>query len=226
MDNSETQARIINLGKAIVAELESEERPDTLSRWMAHYIAEKIVAIEHATGDKKIQAEKACFETILSLWDHRASLPDGHRPFQSFDAIFYALDRLNPDNPRPFYISSQHSAENGVESDDVKKLLDIALAVDANAKILIDFIIREAAKIASDEKTINWLKNAIDSIQAKDVSIIIRLISDINTTPGIENTDDVKDQHNKSLRSKIDTLDKFSTISKLIREGMINNMKD
>ncbi len=226
MDNSETRTRIINLGKALVAELEHEERPDTLSRWMAHYIAEKMVLIEQTTGNEKIEAEKTCFETILSLWDHRVSLPDGHQPFQSFEAIFYALDRLNPDNPKPFYISSLHSAENEFESDDVKKLLDIALDVDATAKILIDFIIREAAKIATDEKTINWLKHAIDSIQAKDVSIIIRLISDINTTSDIENTDDVKDQHNKSLRSKIDTLDKFSTISKLIRENMINNMKD
>ena len=40
MVSSEIQERAISLGKALVQELELEPGVDTLSRWMAHYVAE------------------------------------------------------------------------------------------------------------------------------------------------------------------------------------------
>ena len=83
MASSEMRKRIINLGKALIEELGLDPGVDTLARWMAHYIAEQMTIAENATGDDKIEAEQHCFETILKLWQHRSSLPNGRRPFES-----------------------------------------------------------------------------------------------------------------------------------------------
>ena len=42
MEQSEQQKAILELGKLFVKELDLEKSVDTLSRWMAHYVAEKI----------------------------------------------------------------------------------------------------------------------------------------------------------------------------------------
>ena len=62
---------ILNLGKLLVGELGLEYSVDTLSRWMAHYIAEQMRIIESTENDDKKLAEEKCFETILKLWKHR-----------------------------------------------------------------------------------------------------------------------------------------------------------
>ena len=76
-ETSEIQERIFNLGKALVEELGLEPGVDTLARWMAHYIAEKITLAKNAHGDEKIKAEQQCFDAILKLWQHRSRLPNG-----------------------------------------------------------------------------------------------------------------------------------------------------
>jgi hypothetical protein len=42
MENLEQSEKIIDLGKMLVKELGLEPGGDTLARWMAHYLAEKI----------------------------------------------------------------------------------------------------------------------------------------------------------------------------------------
>lgn len=59
MENSELQEQIINLGKLLVQELKLDPGSDTFSKWMAHYIAEKMKTAEQAMYDQdKKEAEK------------------------------------------------------------------------------------------------------------------------------------------------------------------------
>ena len=68
MEHLEQQKKAINLGKLLVNELGLESSNDTLSRWMAHYISEKMLLAEKLPeGEEKNKAEKDCFETILKL---------------------------------------------------------------------------------------------------------------------------------------------------------------
>jgi len=60
------QQRIINLGKSISEEFEKGDRPDTLSRWMAHYIAQLINQAEINNGEKSNSLNKKCFDSILN----------------------------------------------------------------------------------------------------------------------------------------------------------------
>src|SRR6266568_861860 len=97
----EIHQRAIRLGKALVHELEPDGSVDTLSRWMAHYIAEQLVILEDSSSD--MGAKQRCFDTILKVWQHRAELPDGCRPFENFEPIFQVLNRLG-DNEARFYL--------------------------------------------------------------------------------------------------------------------------
>jgi hypothetical protein len=179
MESSEIQKRIINLGKALVEELSLDPGVDTLARWMAHYIAEQMTIAKNATGDEKIKAEQRCFETILKLWQHRSSLPDGKRPFEDFEPIFQVLARLDPENPNPYFYSNPKSHSSETEDidkdlDQVQMWLDIAQGIDQSARILLEYVFHQAALNATDEQLITWLESAFAlSPRDGDISIII-----------------------------------------------------
>jgi hypothetical protein len=228
MENSELRKRTISLGKALVEELKLNPGVDTLSRWMVHYIAEQMTVAENATGDKKRVAEQRCFETILRLWQHRSALPNGHRPFESFEPIFRALSKLDPDNPQPYYYSrfnatSSETDEVSKEPNEVLQWIDLANAIDRSARILIEFIFHQASLIAKDKKTINWLINAIGISPNDDVSIVVRLV---NTYEDSEKETNISDnEQSEKIQSRIQQLNTLITLSQEIRSLLIKQAK-
>lgn len=225
MEQSETQERVINLGKALVQELGLEPGVDTFSRWMAHYIAEQIATAENTTGDEKAKAQQCCFETILTLWQHHSSLPNGHRPFENFEPIFRALNGLDPDNPQPFYRFWQKETDDELESpaSEIKEWIDLALGIDDAARVLIDFAIKQAAANAVDEKTSAWLMNAANLSDADDITII-RIISGDLDEQHSDNLLHLREQQKKSLKSKIEKLEAFLELSQTIRLELIDDL--
>jgi hypothetical protein len=63
------------LGQLIVQQLGLETTTDTLSRWMAHRVAELIAA-----GDTDTEARKQASDLIVRLWEQRATWPHGWPP--------------------------------------------------------------------------------------------------------------------------------------------------
>jgi hypothetical protein len=214
MENSELQARIKDLGKLFVKELGLEPGVDTFSRWMAHYIAEKMeLAKNLPPGHAKELAEKECFKAILKLWKRRNSLPDGKRPLENFETIFKVISRLNPDVDEPFlYRLDRESLLNGETENPVhhkiKGFLQSALHIDKVARVWIEFFLNEAAKIANDEKTKAWLDVAVppdtDDLRA------IKIIFNADGT-GEEQDDNswIKDQ----IKRRISELEKFGDLN-------------
>ncbi len=158
MEDSETQKRIIELGKFLVKELELEPGVDTLGRWMAHFIAELIERSEAADGKDKTQLEKRCFETILKFWGHRTSLPHGICPFENFEPIYEFIKRLSPGKDDYFYFEPPPNPTE--EENEVKKWVQVASKIDTSARIWIKFALRMAARSATSEKTIRWFKKS------------------------------------------------------------------
>jgi hypothetical protein len=76
---SKSWPAVVRLGERIVAELGLEESTDTLSRWMAHHIAEAITRAEKGRRKDK----DAAADLILRLWEHRTSWPNGWPPEQA-----------------------------------------------------------------------------------------------------------------------------------------------
>lgn len=146
----------MNLGKALVKELNLDPRVDTLARWMAHYIAEQIERAENSTGAEKKEAEERCFETILKLWNHRSSFPKGSRPFENFEPIIRTLARLDPENEHHFFFENRKEKKDGVP-EEVQKWLDIADGIDEAARVWLKYVFEQAGLAATDDSTIESL---------------------------------------------------------------------
>jgi len=168
------QQRIINLGKSISEEFEKDEYPDTLSRWMSHYIAQLIIQAENSTCAKKKSLDKECFDTILKLWEYNSTFPDGKKPFERFDNIIKTLERLNPDYQKTYYYEDQ--AENDDVNDDVMQLMKAARVIDATARVWLEEIFEMAIEFASDDKTKKWLNYAIPTKRRDVPDILLKIL--------------------------------------------------
>lgn len=238
MENLEQQIQIINLGKLLVKELGLDKSVDTLARWMAHYIAEKIELVEKLPfGEKKEDAKKDCFETILNLWKHRWLLPSGKRPLESFEPILRVLEKINPEKDEPFFykFSGHDLSEIDTDSPDEKEIndyLNIALQIDRTAKIWINDILTQAALKAKNENTELILKNAVTLSDNSDTKIIQMILHD-DSSFDIENYD--KKNFNKKyeiekLNMRIGELEKFSKLNdyllNIYRSKLLNEKDD
>jgi len=215
MEDSEMKMRIMNLGKDILKELGLERSVDTPSRWMSHYIAEKIVMAENSAGIEKATAEQYCFETILKLWDHRSSLPEGCRPFDNFKPIFQALDRLNPENDRFYYFQNRYN-KSSESNNEVEQWIDVAMNIDKAARSIIEYVLKQASLCATDGNTIKWLDNSLDILDNEDISTIRILLSDSNADEDEPKSDSSKMKKIKALQLRIDNLEFFNKSSQIL----------
>lgn len=201
----------MNLGKALVKELNLDPGVDTLARWMAHYIAEQLEIAEKATGFEKREAEERCFNTILKLWSHRSALPGESRPFVNFEPILQTLKRLDPENDSHYFFEDRADISESVP-DELKKWLDLAKGIDEAARVWLKYVFKQAALAATDESTIEWLENA-NAFQEEDhFSVIFR---DLHND--IENFGDGKVQKNRNkLYSNIKKLEAFAELNQML----------
>lgn len=151
---------VVVLGKKIVGELGLETTTDTLARWMAHHIAELIQAVEVSTGEERTQKSVELRNAILALWEQRYCLPPTTRPFADSEAIFRAIESLDPEKETFRYFSRARAPEDGPEeSEECRKWIEIAKGVDYSSKLLINYCLSEAAE-ASLDKAKEWVKLA------------------------------------------------------------------
>lgn len=208
--------QIINLGKALVKELGLERGVDTLARWMAHYIAEQITIAGNVTGKDKVKAEEHCFETILKLWQHRSFYPKGKQPFESFEPIFRALERLDPVNKHPYFFNTFEDKESSEKtnkvSESVQQWLDVASGIDQVARIWLDYVFRQAALCATDEETLEWLKNSINLENIDDVSVIVQLLPTSLSNGEIPN-ESMQQKKRELINSRIEKLEAFADLN-------------
>lgn len=225
MENLEAQEKILNLGKLFVEELKLEPGVDTFSRWMAHYLAEKMSSLEALEGGEKAKAQNLCFNVILKLWQHRHSLPNNRRPFQSFEKILETLSKLNPDSTESFFYNpfrNQDLRELKIENlafTDVQECMKIAEEIDKTSRIWIEYILNQAVTIAKNEKTKEWVESAVNLPDSEDASIINILL---DNTPLFETEVDndlenfSKNYDIEKLNKRILELEKYAKFNELL----------
>lgn len=227
MENSETLDKIINLGKLFVKELKLEPGVDTFSRWMAHYLAEKITIAEKSQGKEKEVAEKECFDVILKFWQHRHALPSGKRPLQSFEPILDVLSKLNPDREELYFYNAMRNQDlseletDNVDYKSVEKWTNIAEEIDKTARIWIEYALSQAARIAKNERTKEWIENTENLSDNADTRIISTLL---NNNPSFDIEDYDKDDFSKKhdvekLKKRISKLQKYSQLNEVLVEA-------
>lgn len=200
----------MELGKLLVKELGLEKGVDTLSRWMAHYVAEKIKYVEALPdGVKKKNAEKECFSLILDLWKHRWHYKSDSQPLRNFNHLFNILEKLDPEKEEPYYyrlsnIQSTEDDDNSFEPSDLKNLSPLALQIDKVARIWINYLLHEAAAKAKNEKIEKIIDRAVKLPDSMDARIIQMVFSDL-----MEDVDKKPvDQEELPINSKIKTLNR------------------
>lgn len=222
MENSEIQKEIIELGKQFVKELRLEPGVDTISKWMAHYVAEKIALAKKSEGKQKMAAEKECFETILKLWKHRWTLQARRRPLENFGPLLNMLQRINPDKEEPYYFMEVPTGNVRADTDESKapspKWLDVAAEIDKVARVWLEFALKQAGFEASDEMTAAWVKNSYHLNDNEDTLIISSLLKDRVSFDfdDDESTGFYKKFDVEKLKSRIAQLEKFASINNVL----------
>ena len=215
---------IIELGKKLVDELELNDSVDTLSRWMAHHIAELIYDAEHCTDDIVRTAKQAEIrDSIWSFWSNRYELPIGTRPFQELEPILRTLKDLDPENEQPRFFSPYRDLINvEKETSEVQKWLTAAKDIDSAAKILIDYCLSLAAENAID-KSQEWVKLAQKAGLDEDVDLLEICIFQLRGNPA--NTDDTNNAQRRILEKRQKRLEAFLLLGSQLNEQLKSQLE-
>ena len=104
-------SEVLSLGAKIVRELELDESTNTLSRWMAHHLAETMKSAEVADEANKERLEEKAVSLILELWANRRVLPENAYPLAKLGEAIGVLNRLHSD-ALPFRRQSTNEFED------------------------------------------------------------------------------------------------------------------
>ncbi len=91
---------MLELGSHIVNQLKLHDSVDTLSRWMAHYLAELIEAAQNEEDEeKKSEHQKHAAQVTMQLWERKASLPRGVDPMEQYSECLSFIVQLLDQTP-------------------------------------------------------------------------------------------------------------------------------
>lgn len=228
------QKEVINLGKLFVKELGLELGSDTLSRWMAHYLAERMTCAESLEGAEKDAAEKECFDVILKLWHHRWNLPYGQRPLEDFKPLLDLLQQLNVERTEPYFFPmipsrvSRKSKKQDANKNPVDIWIEVAKEVNSVARQLIHDAFRQAAQAAKGAKTKEWLENAVALPNSHDIQII-RAVLDMEPDDSYEDgtVEKIESSYEvERIKNRLERLAKFSRLNEAFVELYKSQLAD
>lgn len=214
---------VLDLGRTLVSELGLDPGVDTLSRWMAHYIAELIEEAETAKVEERPAKFAKCADAILKLWEHRHQLPNGKRPFEDLEPILRALASLDPTDETPRYFRSPRRAADETEQNaETRKWLELADGLDYSAKILIRYCLTQAAQTALDRSK-DWVVLAETAGLEDDSELqVIRVITDESDLTKASEPDD---RARKLLEDRINRLNGFKEIADSLASDLQRQLK-
>lgn len=145
MDGPTTKA-VLELGRQLAAVLEPT---DTLGRWMAHYLAERLTSLDRKTGPERGIAEAEVADLILRLWSLRRHLPGARLPLADVDDVEAAIGRLAPGRgPWAYFGVFDTETEPSLEETETSTTLTAALLVDRLAGDLVRALVARAGELA------------------------------------------------------------------------------
>lgn len=190
-----TTTEVLDLGKALSSSLEPT---DTLGRWIANYIAERMTRLTFLSDDERAQEEVEVAELILKFWTHRRQLPYKQAPLADIDAVESAIWRLSPDRPGWSYFGL-FSDSNAPSSSDISlnNALSTAFQIDRLAGNLVHSLIMHAIDLA-EENCADWVKHA-EATQDSSLKSLSRFKAE--TVPSLQDHEPSWDKEAKVLIS-------------------------
>lgn len=203
MESLDRSKAIIELGKRIVAGLQLGD--DITAQWMAHLVAEKISAAEHAPETVRDAAVAECVDVILKLWAHRYTLPPYMRPLRELDPLLRTLNSLGVNKADELRFLARPPSSEVLEgaTEDEKKLFEFAIGIDYAARELI----RYAFSIAA-ERSIDVVKPWLEEVAKCSLEATVELrISRFVAEGLLESQEKAKQQ---ATLDRIDRLENFA----------------
>ena len=213
-DQSAPSRGIVALGKKIVSELEMESSVDTLGRWMACHVAELIQQTEDASGAEAMEKSAQVREAIVTLWNHRESLPICKKPFESLDQVVSTLKSLNPDNHVPrCYLPNQIPPKPERESKETQRWVELVRELDQSCRILVNYFLTQAVENAV-EKSQEWIELAKEA--EADASFELKLIELFSDKREMYGSTKYGESKISILKARRDSLKRFTTIASTV----------
>lgn len=188
---------------------------------MSHYIAEKILELEVATGEEKRSLQKDCFEAILLLWSHQAYFPSGSRPFENFEPVFRALDHIDPDRPGYSYINEQPEANSDVPKD-IDLYVKYIVNLDATTRVLLSYFVELAISSAADQSTKDW----INSLGVETRSEVPKVLLSFYRDRREKSDKELVEEKIEKLSDRIRKIDAFVEVSEDIKSELERQIVD
>lgn len=213
MESLDRSKAVIDLGKRIVAGLKLGD--DVTAQWMAHLVAEKISAAEHASEAAREVAVTECVDVILKLWAHRYTLPPYMRPLRELDPLLRTLNSLgvNHADELRFFARSPSSEELEGATEVEKKLFEFAVNIDHAARELIRYVLSIAAERSVDVVK-PWLEESFKgSLEATVELRISRFVAE-----GLLKSQEKAKQ--QAMLDRIDRLESFANAALFLASDM------
>ncbi|WP_198412066.1 hypothetical protein [Cryobacterium sp. Hz9] len=136
------------------------QHTDTLGRWIAHHLAEKMTGLQQKTESERAIAEAEVVDLILRLWALRRQLPGGRLPLAEVDEVEAAIARLAPGRrPWAYFGAFTADTEPSEAATESSTTLKAALLVDRLAGDLVHGLIARAAALAEGDEAA-WVPQA------------------------------------------------------------------
>lgn len=149
---SEPFEDVIALGRKLVEHLQFEPDNDLLAGWMAHYLAERILAVEGAAPEERGAIQHQCAEAVLEVWAHRHKLEPAIPAFADLRALEGAILALQPDRtPFRYFSPLQGAMSESRPSKEAREWIELAAAIDGIARDLIRYALLQALDESIDE---------------------------------------------------------------------------
>lgn len=130
----------IELGKRLVQEFRLEDKTDTLSQWMLHYLAELFERYNLSTSlEEKRIAALDINDTIFKLWEFRYQQSHSQSSFKNIESLISTLQKLNLDNDDVFYsgLRNFRNVESTIDQSSPVYWYSYALKIDKASRFLI-----------------------------------------------------------------------------------------
>lgn len=213
MESLDRSKAVIEIGKRIVAGLKLGD--DMTSQWMAHLVAEKISAAEHASEATRDVAAAACVDVILKLWAHRYTLPPYMRPLRELDPLLRTLKSLgvNEEDKLRFFSGPPSSEELEMATEDEKKLFEFAIGIDHVARELI----RHALSLAA-EQSVDLVQPWLEEAYKGNLDVAVELRIATFTLEGLLKSQEAAKR--QAMLDRIDRMESFANATLLMASEM------
>ncbi len=130
------------------------------------------------------------------------------------------MERLDPENIHPYFYNTFDKAEDSEKTNEplknVQQWLDVASGIDQVARIWLDYVFKQAALCATDEKILEWLKKSIALRDIDDISIVVNFLPESALNKGETASGDAQRKKRELINSRIKRLEAFSDLNQAL----------